>query len=237
MRNIRSVPPHLLVVDDDERLRGLLKRYLEQEGFLVAEAYDGASAMQILTGLEFDLIVMDVMMPGESGIEITRKLRNSIDTPILLLTAKGETENRIDGLEAGADDYLSKPFEPKELLLRINAILRRVPNVMPDLSADKMISLGQVQYDVERGELARGEQMIGLTDTEVNLMRILAASLREPVPRSRLFSDADGESEISNQQRTIDVQIARLRRKIEEDPRHPRYLKTVRGEGYMLVPD
>ncbi|MCY3982498.1 MAG: response regulator [Roseovarius sp.] len=237
MRNIRSVPPHLLVVDDDERLRGLLKRYLEQEGFLVAEAHDGASAMQILTGLEFDLIVMDVMMPGESGIEITRKLRNSIDTPILLLTAKGETENRIDGLEAGADDYLSKPFEPKELLLRINAILRRVPNVMPDLSADKMISLGQVQYDVERGELARGEQMIGLTDTEVNLMRILAASLREPVPRSRLFSDADGESEISNQQRTIDVQIARLRRKIEEDPRHPRYLKTVRGEGYMLVPD
>ena len=237
MKNIRSTPPHLLVVDDDERLRVLLKKYLEQEGFLVTEAYDGANAEKILTGLEFDLIVMDVMMPGESGIEITQKLRNIIDTPILLLTAKGETENRIDGLEAGADDYLSKPFEPKELLLRINAILRRVPNVIPDLSADKMISLGQVKYDVERSELMRGDQMIGLTDTEVNLMRVLATSLREPVPRSRLFSEADEESEILNQQRTIDVQIARLRRKIEEDPRHPRYLKTVRGEGYMLVPD
>ena len=237
MKSIRSTPPHLLVVDDDERLRGLLKRYLEQEGFLVTEAYDGANAEKILTGLEFDLIVMDVMMPGESGIEITQKLRNIIDTPILLLTAKGETENRIDGLEAGADDYLPKPFEPKELLLRINAILRRVPNVIPDLSADKMISLGHVKYDVERSELMRGDQMIGLTDTEVNLMRVLATSLRKPVPRSKLFSEADNESEILNQQRTIDVQIARLRRKIEEDPRHPRYLKTVRGEGYMLVPD
>jgi two-component system phosphate regulon response regulator OmpR len=227
---------HLLVVDDDERIRGLLQKFLMRGGFLVSVARDAAQARRLLTGLEFDLIVLDVMMPGEDGIALTRDLRRHMSTPILLLTAKGETGNRIEGLEAGADDYLVKPFEPKELLLRINAILRRVPQVRAAEAGPKVLHLGAVRYDVDRGELWNGAEIVRLTATEAALMRIFAAQPGAPVSRERLVGDL-GRDESQAQERAVDVQITRLRRKIEADPKQPRYLQTVRGSGYMLAPD
>jgi len=227
---------HLLVVDDDERIRGLLQKFLMRGGFLVSVARDAAQARRLLAGLEFDLIVLDVMMPGEDGIALTRDLRRHRTTPILLLTAKGETGNRIEGLEAGADDYLVKPFEPKELLLRINAILRRVPQVRAAEAGPKVLNLGAVRYDVDRGELWNGTEIVRLTATEAALMRIFAAQAGAPVSRERLVGDL-GRDEIQAQERAVDVQITRLRRKIEADPKQPRYLQTVRGAGYMLAPD
>jgi two-component system phosphate regulon response regulator OmpR len=227
---------HLLVVDDDERIRGLLQKFLIRGGFLVSVARDAAQARRLLAGLEFDLIVLDVMMPGEDGIALTRDLRQHMTTPILLLTAKGETGNRIEGLEAGADDYLVKPFEPKELLLRINAILRRVPQVRAAEAGPKVLHLGTVRYDVDRGELWNGSEIVRLTATEAALMRIFAAQAGAPVSRERLVGDL-GRDESQAQERAVDVQITRLRRKIEADPKQPRYLQTVRGEGYMLAPD
>lgn len=228
--------PHLLIVDDDERIRDLLRKFLMRHGFLVSAARDAAHARRILSGLEFDLIVLDVMMPGEDGIELTHSLRETLMTPILLLTAKGETPDRIQGLEAGADDYLAKPFEPKELLLRINAILRRMPEPEPENAAPKVLTMGPVRFDIDRAELMRGEDLIRLTATEVQLMRIFAEHLREPVSRAKLVEDL-GRDKGQAQERAVDVQITRLRRKIETDPRQPRYLQTVRGEGYMLAPD
>jgi len=228
--------PHLLIVDDDERIRGLLRKFLQRNGFLVSVARDAAHARSILSGLEFDLIVMDVMMPGEDGVALTRALRDTLETPILLLTAKGETDDRIAGLEAGADDYLAKPFEPKELLLRINAILRRMPEPEPESTTPKMLNLGPVRYDIERAELLQGDQVVRLTATEVQLMRIFSENLRAPVSRTKLVEDL-GRDGGQAQERAVDVQITRLRRKIEADPKQPRYLQTVRGEGYMLAPD
>ena len=230
-----EVQPHLLVVDDDERIRGLLQKFLIRSGFLVSTARDAAQARRLLGGLEFDLLVLDVMMPGEDGISLTRDLRRNLATPILLLTAKGETQNRIEGFEAGADDYLVKPFEPKELLLRINAILRRVPVVKPVQTAARALVLGAVRYDPDRGELWRGADLIRLTATEAQLMRIFAAAPGAAIPRERLVGDL--EREAGGGDRAVDVQITRLRRKIEDDPKQPRYLQTVRGEGYMLQPD
>jgi two-component system phosphate regulon response regulator OmpR len=227
---------HLLVVDDDERIRGLLQKFLMRGGFLVSVARDAAQARRLLTGLEFDLIVLDVMMPGEDGIALTRDLRRHLTTPVLLLTAKGETGNRIEGLEAGADDYLVKPFEPKELLLRINAILRRVPQVRAAEAGPKVLHLGAVRYDVDRGEMWNGAEIVRLTATEAALMRIFAAQAGAPVSRERLVGDLVRD-ESQAQERAVDVQITRLRRKIEANPRQPRYLQTVRGAGYMLAPD
>ena len=227
---------HLLVVDDDERIRGLLQKFLIRNGFLVSVARDAAQARRLLGGLEFDMIVLDVMMPGEDGIALTRDLRKTMTVPILLLTAKGETANRIEGFEAGADDYLIKPFEPKELLLRINAILRRVPSIKPNAVAPKVLHMGAVRYDMDRGELWRGGDLIRLTATEAALMRVFSAEPGVAVGRDRLVGDMPRE-EGSGQERAVDVQITRLRRKIEDDPKQPRYLQTVRGEGYMLQPD
>ncbi len=228
---------HLLVVDDDERIRGLLQKFLIRNGFLVSVARDAAQARRLLLGLDFDMLILDVMMPGEDGISLTRFLRQSLGLPILLLTARGETVNRIEGLEAGADDYLVKPFEPKELLLRINAILRRIPQTKPEGAAvPKMLHLGAVRYDMDRGELWRGAEPVRLTSTEAQLMRIFAAQPGIPLPREKLAGDMPRE-EGGGQERAVDVQITRLRRKIEEDPKVPRYLQTVRGEGYMLQPD
>ncbi|MFV0491201.1 MAG: response regulator [Pseudorhodobacter sp.] len=231
---------HLLVVDDDERIRSLLQRFLMRNGFLVTIARDAAQARKLLDGLEFDLIVLDVMMPGEDGIALTRELRGWLRAPILLLTARGEMSSRIDGFEAGADDYLVKPFEPKELLLRINAILRRVPQAVAD-AGPKVLHLGEVRYDLERGELWRGTEPVRLTATEAQLMRIFATQAGQPVSREELAGDMhrteipeEGER---GQERAVDVQITRLRRKIEADPKQPRYLQTVRGAGYMLAPD
>lgn len=233
-----SIQPdaHLLIVDDDERIRGLLQKFLMRNGFWVTAARDAQHARRILSGLEFDMIVLDVMMPGEDGISFTRSLRETIMTPILLLTAKSETDDRIAGLEAGADDYLGKPFEPKELLLRINAILRRVPAVSSADSAPKFLTLGPIRYDVERGEMWQGSDLVRLTATESQLMRIFSACPGEAVSRVKLVEDL-GRDRGQAQERAVDVQITRLRRKIEQDPKQPRYLQTVRGSGYMLAPD
>lgn len=227
---------HLLIVDDDERIRGLLQKFLIRNGFWVTSARDAAHARSILSGLEFDLIVLDVMMPGEDGVSLTRSLRETLTTPILLLTAKGETEDRIVGLEAGADDYLAKPFEPKELLLRINAILRRVPSVSEASNSPKIIPLGALRYDVDRAELMQGEAPVRLTATENALMKIFAANMGEAMSRGQLVEDL-GRDTGQAQERAVDVQITRLRRKIEADPKQPRYLQTVRGAGYMLGSD
>jgi two-component system phosphate regulon response regulator OmpR len=231
-----SADVHLLIVDDDERIRSLLQRFLIRNGFFVSAARDAAHARRILSGLEFDMIVMDVMMPGEDGVAFTRSLREDIATPILLLTAKGDTSDRIAGLEAGADDYLPKPFEPKELLLRINAILRRVPATDEVQAGPKMLALGIVRYDIERGELWRGSEQVRLTATESQLMRIFSASPGEAVTRGKLVEEL-GRDNGQAQERAVDVQITRLRRKLESDPKQPRYLQTVRGAGYMLNPD
>lgn len=228
---------HLLIVDDDERIRGLLQKFLIRNGYLASAARDAEHARRVLSGLEFDLIILDVMMPGEDGVSLTRSLREHIATPILLLTAKGETEDRIAGLEAGADDYLAKPFEPKELLLRVGAILRRMPMGEEAATGPKSLSLGPVRYDVDRGELWRGEDLVRLTATESQLMKIFSACPNEPVSRSQLVEDLGRSTGDTTQERAVDVQITRLRRKIETDPKQPRYLQTVRGAGYMLVPD
>ena len=207
-----------------------------RHGFLVSSARDAAHADRILSGLDFDLIVLDVMMPGEDGVSFCKRLRAERDVPILLLTAKSETADRISGLEAGADDYLSKPFEPKELLLRINSILRRVPPAEPTDTAPKVLSLGAFRYDVEKGTMWDGDTPVRLTATESQLMRIFSSCLGEPLSRSKLVEDL-GRDGGQAQERAVDVQITRLRRKIEADPRQPRYLQTVRGAGYMLAPD
>ena len=225
---------HLLIVDDDERIRTLLQKFLIRNGFLVSAARDSAHARRILSGLDFDLIILDVMMPGEDGISLTKEVRKNSDTPILLLTAKGETQDRILGLEAGADDYLAKPFEPKELLLRLNAILRRVPAQDEAAPLPKVMHLGQVHYNVDRGEMWQGEDRLRLTATESQLMRIFSSTPGVPLSRSNLVEQL-GRDGGQAQERAVDVQITRLRRKIEQDPKQPRYLQTVRGAGYMLV--
>ncbi|MDF3606947.1 response regulator [Paracoccus sp. DMF-8] len=229
---------HILVVDDDERIRALLGKFLRRNDYLVTTARDAEQARRLLSGLEFDLIVLDVMMPGEDGYSLTRSLRKKRATPILLLTAKGETGDRIEGLESGADDYLPKPFDPRELLLRIGAILRRVP--VSEAKGPQFLTLGRLRYDIEKSELWQGENLIRLTGTEQALMRRLAASVGEAVSRADLIEDlgrAPADDAGENSERAIDVQITRLRRKIELDPKEPRFLQTVRGTGYMLVPD
>lgn len=227
---------HILIVDDDERIRGLLQKFLSRHGYWVTPARDAAHARRILDGLAFDLLVLDVMMPGEDGFQLTRSLRQSIDTPILLLTAKGGTDDRITGLEAGADDYIAKPFEPRELLLRINAILRRVPREEPVNEPPKTLHLGPIRYDISRGELWSGEELVRLTATESALMRIFSSKPNQPVSRAQLVEDL-GRDNGQAQERAVDVQITRLRRKIEANSKEPRYLQTVRGAGYMLAPD
>lgn len=227
---------HLLIVDDDERIRTLLQKFLIRHGFLVSAARDAGHARRILSGLDFDMIILDVMMPGEDGMDLTRHLRETRSTPILLLTAKGDTEDRIKGLEAGADDYLAKPFEPKELLLRINAILRRAPAPEENAKIPKVMHLGAVRYDVDRGEMWQGSERVRLTATESQLMRIFSTTPSEPISRTKLVEEL-GRDGGQAQERAVDVQITRLRRKIEADPKQPRYLQTVRGAGYMLAPE
>jgi len=237
MTNIHSpvLKPHILVVDDDDRLRDLLRRYLAEQGFIVSTSPSAADARSKLKSFSYDLLVLDVMMPHENGLDFTRSLRKEPalvlrQLPILLLTARGEPSDRIEGLETGADDYLPKPFEPRELLLRINAILRRGPK--PDARMPEL-KLGKWTYDPHRDELRCPEETIRLTDREAELMKFLAAELGAVISREVLAERSKG---IVND-RTIDVQVTRLRRKIEDDPRNPRYLVTVRGEGYMLLPD
>lgn len=224
-------PRHLLVVDDDDRIRDLLQQYLTRAGFRVTTASDAAAARRLLAGLAFDLIVLDVMMPGEDGFSLTawvRARRGDIGrTPVLMLTARDIAADRIHGLALGADDYLAKPFEPRELLLRIEAILRRTA---PPALAAVVLDLGDRRFDVARGELSRDGEPVRLTESEARLLRTLAQSAHAPVDRQDLIDD-DGAG------RAVDIQVTRLRRKIEADPANPRYLKTVRGRGYMLTPD
>ena len=230
---------HLLIVDDDERIRELLKRYLLKQGFMVTAARDAAQARRLLSGLAFDLIVLDVMMPGEDGISLTQWLRGTTTTPVILLTARGEARDRITGLEAGADDYIPKPFEPRELVLRINAILRRAPRPEAGNMGPPVLVLGRMRYEIESGELRDTAGPVRLTQTEAALMRILAANQGQVVSREALVDQLGrdrGHAETA-QERAVDVQITRLRRKIEPNPKQPQYLQTVRGEGYMLVPD
>lgn len=234
-----DIGAHLLIVDDDERIRGLLQKFLIRHGFMATVARDAAQARRLIAGLAFDLIVLDVMMPGEDGLSLCRDIRASNGTPILLLTARGDTGDRISGLEAGADDYLAKPFEPKELLLRINAILRRVPKPAAEPDLPQVLHLGPVRYDLDRGEMWRGAEPVRLTATEAALMRIFTTGPHKAFTRGELVAllnrDKIGVEQV--QERAVDVQITRLRRKIETNPKQPRYLQTVRGAGYMLVPD
>ena len=224
--------PHILVVDDDTRLRELLSRYLGENGFRVTVARDAEDARAKLAGLNFDALVLDIMMPGESGLDLTRWLRGVSTVPVLLLTALGETENRIDGLSRGADDYLVKPFEPRELVLRLEAILRRARSAPPPAPATP-ITLGALSFDAAREELSKGGAPVRLTAAEASLLTVFAKNPGRTLTRDELIR----QSRIEGNDRTVDVQITRLRRKIEPDPRMPRYLQTVRGEGYVFRPD
>jgi two-component system, OmpR family, phosphate regulon response regulator OmpR len=221
---------HLLVVDDDARLAELLRWYLSESGFRVTIAGTASEARAQLASFAFDLVVLDVMMPGENGLDLTRALRREGRVPILLLTAMGEPEDRVNGLESGADDYLSKPFEPRELVLRIRNILQRRPaaNYSP-----REIRFGGCRFDVARGELFRGGDIVHLTAAEAALLSALAQKAGQAVSREELALSA----QFSGNMRNVDVQMTRLRRKIERDPRFPRYLQTIRGTGYALKPD
>lgn len=220
--------PHLLVVDDDTRLRDLLRRYLSDNGFRVTTAGDAAEARSNLTSFAFDLVVLDVMMPGENGLELTRALRRHGSIPVLLLTAMAEPEDRVNGLEQGADDYLSKPFEPRELVLRIRNLLQRRPAAA---AGARNVVFGGYRFDLIRGELYRGDDLVHLTSAESGLLSALAEKVGQAVSREALSLPFSGNV------RNVDVQMTRLRRKIERDPRYPRYLQTVRGTGYVLKPD
>jgi two-component system, OmpR family, phosphate regulon response regulator OmpR len=220
---------HILVVDDDQRIRDLLVRYLVESGFRVTPASDAASARAAMRGLSFDVVVLDVMMPGMNGLEFAAELKSMSDIPICMLTALSDAHQRIEGLEAGVDEYMPKPFEPRELVLRLRNILRRG---RPSTGAQEEVKMGDFSFHIVRGELKRGEESIKLTERERELLRQFARRSGLPVPRHELANDDSTGSE-----RAIDVQINRLRRKIEVDPSNPVYLQTVRGKGYILYID
>jgi two-component system phosphate regulon response regulator OmpR len=224
--------PHVLVVDDDRRLRELLRRFLADNGFRVTVAGDAREARATVGSFAFDAIVLDVMMPGESGLHLAGDLRKKIETPILMLTAMGESEDRIAGFEHGADDYLVKPFEPRELVLRLKALMRRAARPAAPSGGDE-IRLGAFRFRLDRLELSRGEERVKLTETEARLLGALARKAGAPMSREELAAETGAEGG----ERAVDVQVTRLRRKLEDDPRGPRYLKTARGKGYLLLPD
>jgi two-component system, OmpR family, phosphate regulon response regulator OmpR len=232
-RTLADDAPHLLVVDDDRRIRELLSRFLRSEGYRVTTVESAAEASAKLEGLSFDLLVLDVMMPGQTGFEFARKLRTSSNVPILMLTARGEAESRIQGLEIGVDDYLGKPFEPRELSLRIASILRRARPAAAPLV--EMVRFGEFIFHVPRRELRRGDVVIHLTDREREMLALLAASPGETVSRLALAANGGAGGQGAVGERAVDVQINRLRRKIERDPANPLLVQTVRGVGYRLV--
>jgi two-component system phosphate regulon response regulator OmpR len=220
--------PHLLVVDDDRRIRDLLSRFLATEGYRITTAETAMEARAKLTGLSFDLLILDVMMPGETGFELAKSIRQSSTVPILRLTARDGAESRISGLEIGADDYVSKPFEPRELSLRIANILKRA-RPAPPLRVET-VRFGQFVFNIARAELRRGDEVVRLTDREREMLAVLASSPGETVPRMALAGNGGTVNE-----RAVDVQVNRLRRKIERDPTNPLIVQTVRGIGYRLV--
>lgn len=219
--------PHILVVDDDDRIRSLVSRYLNEHGFLSFTAASAAEAREIMEIALFDALVLDVMMPGQDGRSFTRDIRKDNDIPVLLLTAMGEVEDRLGGLQSGADDYLTKPFDPRELVLRLRAILRRRPQ---EKQVQKQYRIGRWMYDPQVPELKNGDEIVRLTDVETNLLKALVRRPDTIMSREDL-AELCG---IDAGERTIDVQVTRLRRKLEEDSKTPRYLQTVRGKGYLL---
>lgn len=220
---------HILVVDDDDRIRALLKRFLTENGYRASVAANAQAARALLGSVEFDLLILDVMMPGMSGFDLTEKVRAASNVPILLLTARGLPEDRIEGFERGADDYLSKPFEPRELLLRVAALLRRA---RPVTRERRTLRFGACAFSPARGELRRGDELVKLTSGELALLRALAQKPGEAISRLALAEQTSAAME-----RSVDVQVTRLRKKIEDDPRTPIYLQTIRGIGYALMPD
>ncbi|MEM9619213.1 MAG: response regulator [Pseudomonadota bacterium] len=226
---IHEDTPHLLVVDDDNRIRALLKRYLSEHGFRTSIASNAAEARSLMNTVDFDLLILDVMMPGESGFDLTKSIRAASNVPVLLLTARGLPEDRIEGLERGADDYLSKPFEPRELLLRVSALLRRSRAVALNRQE---LTFGRCTFTVGRGELRCDGQLVKLTAGETALLKALAQKPGDAISREAL-----AEQTSTAMERSIDVQVTRIRKKIEEDPRAPIYLQTVRGVGYALMAD
>ena len=241
---------HILVVDDDKRIRKLIQKYLRKNNYLVSTASNASEALSYTALIDFDLFILDVMMPGEDGLSLTKKLLNKYLTPIILLTARKETSDRIIGLETGADDYISKPFEPRELILRIESILKRMKK-FGEKKSIKDISIGILKFDSKRQELWNGDYLIPLTRAERLLLNNLINSVNEPVPRrylaQEIFHDFNKKVKVApinsdtykdiERERVVDVNINRLRKKIEKNPKSPRYLKTVRSIGYMLVPD
>jgi two-component system phosphate regulon response regulator OmpR len=241
---------HILVVDDDLKIRKLLQKYLRNNNYLVSTASNASEALSYTALIDFDLFILDVMMPGEDGLSLTKKLLDKYFTPIILLTARKETSDRIIGLETGADDYISKPFEPRELILRIESIFKRIKK-FDEKKSIKDISIGILKFDSKRQELWNGDYLIPLTRAERLLINKLINSVNEPVPRRQLaqeiFNDFNKKVKVDlinidtykdiERERVVDVNINRLRKKIEKNPKSPRYLKTVRSVGYMLVPD
>ena len=224
--------PHVLVVDDDRRLRNLVATYLGKNGYRVTAVASAVEARARLEALSFEIIVLDVMMPGEDGLAFAERLRETSEIPILMLTARSEAHDRVRGFETGVDDYLVKPYEPKELLLRIGSILRRTRAPAPARGDEAGVRFGPFLFLPERGELRRGEEMVRLTERERDILRMLGATPGQSVSREAL-AGVGGNA----QERTIDVQINRLRRKLEHDPANPHYLQTARGAGYKLVAD
>ena len=222
--------PHILIVDDDKRIRDLLAQFLSVHNFRVTTAGDAASARATMRGLTFDLLILDVMMPGESGLEFARSVRETMTIPILMLTARADADQRIEGLETGVDDYMPKPFVARELLLRLHNILRRRDAAKPAVRDE--VRMGEYVFVISRGELKKGEETIKLTERERDLMRLFAHRAGTPIARHELIV-----GEATNSERAVDVQINRLRRKIEFDPSNPVYLQTARGKGYILFAD
>lgn len=223
---MKSDKPHILVVDDDDRLRSLLSKYLSEQGFMVTAAASAAEARRKLSAFIFDLLILDVMMPGETGLELLTSLKDNT-TPVLMLSAMGEVEDRINGLELGADDYLNKPFEPKELVLRIRAVLRRVA---AQEEKSQIIQFGMFRFDLTNLQLKKGDEVIYLTSNEASILKLLAEQAGTPVSREDLSRLMPGNAN----ERSIDVQMVRLRKKIEENDSKPLYIQTVRGAGYVL---
>lgn len=218
--------PHILVVDDDDRLRSLLSKYLSEQGFLVTAAESAAEARQKMAAFIFDLLILDVMMPNETGLEFLASMKDK-HVPTLMLSAMGEAEDRISGLELGAEDYLTKPFEPKELVLRLRAILRRVS---AQEEKSQIVQFGTFRFDLKNSQLKRGDELVHLTSNEAFMLKILAQQAGNPVSREELAKLMPS----SGSERSIDVQMLRLRKKIEENDSKPLYLQTIRGAGYVL---
>jgi two-component system phosphate regulon response regulator OmpR len=227
---------HLLLVDDDKRILSLLSTYLSKNNFLVSSARNSIEARSLLNYFEFDLLIIDIMMPGENGLNLLESIRKQTNVPAIFLSAKGESKDKISGLEIGADDYLSKPFEPKELLLRLERLLLR-NNRKSTNETDRYVEIGNKVFDLYRMELSYENRIVKLTNLEISLLKFLVLNPEKTISREMVLKDLNLNQEDKDiNQRNVDVQITRLRKKIEQDPKNPRHLKTVRGRGYRFLP-